>query len=218
MLANVYLHYVLDKWFEQEVQPRLAGRAYLIRYADDFVIGFTNEADAHRVKDVLPKRFGRYGLKIHPEKTRLVRFNKPNDKGDSSGQPESFDLLGFTHHWGRSLRGNWVVKRKTSASRMSRGLRAINQWCRTHMHEPLAGQQQALSQKIRGHCAYYGITGNSSCLSAFRLWVVRTWRRWLSRRNRERGMTWDRFNQLLARYPLPAAAAIHSTCRRSANP
>jgi len=218
MLANVYLHYVLDKWFEQEVQPRLAGRAYLIRYADDFVIGFTNEADAHRVKDVLPKRFGRYGLKIHPEKTRLVRFNKPNDKGDSSGQPESFDLLGFTHHWGRSLRGNWVVKRKTSASRMSRGLRAINQWCRTHMHEPLAGQQQALSQKIRGHCAYYGITGNSQCLSAFRLWVVRTWRRWLSRRNRERGMTWDRFNQLLARYPLPAAAAIHSTCRRSANP
>jgi group II intron reverse transcriptase/maturase len=218
LLANVYLHYVLDTWFEREVQPRLAGRAYLIRYADDFVIGFTDQEDAHRVKDVLPKRFGRYGLKIHPEKTRLVRFNKPSDRNDSSGQPESFDLLGFTHHWGRSLRGNWVVKRKTSDSRLSRGLRAINQWCRDYRHEPLAEQQQALSRKIRGHCAYYGITGNSQCLSAFRLWVVRSWRRWLSRRNRERGMTWDRFNQLLERYPLPAAVAIHSTCRRSANP
>lgn len=218
LLANVYLHYVLDAWFEQEVQPRLAGRAYLIRYADDFVIGFTDEKDARRVRDVLPKRFGRYGLSIHPEKTRLVRFNKPNAGDGPSGKPESFDLLGFTHYWGRSLRGNWVVKRKTSASRLSRGLRAINEWCRDHRHEPLAEQQQALSQKVRGHCAYYGITGNSNCLSAFRLWVVRTWRYWLSRRNRERGMTWDRFNRLLARYPLPAAVAIHSTRRHAANP
>jgi group II intron reverse transcriptase/maturase len=218
MLANVYLHYVLDTWFEQEVQPRLAGRAYLIRCADDFVIGFTDQSDAHRVKDVLPKRFGRYALKIHPEKTRLVRFNKPNDRDDSAGKPESFDLLGFTHSWGRSLRGSWVVKRKTSTSRLSRGLRAINEWCRAHRHDPLAEQQQALSQKLRGHCAYYGITGNSQCLSAFRLWLVRTWRRWLSRRNRERGMTWDQLNRLLERYPLPAAIAIHSACRPAANP
>jgi RNA-directed DNA polymerase len=218
LLANVYLHYVLDMWFEQEVQPRLAGRAYLIRYADDFVIGFTDQRDALRVKDVLPKRFGRYGLQIHPEKTRLVRFNKPDDRDGPSGQPESFDLLGFTHHWGRSRKGTWVVKRKTSGSRLSRALRAMNEWCRDHRHKPLAEQQQALSQKIRGHCAYYGITGNSSCLSAFRLWVVRTWRYWLSRRNRERGMTWDRFNQLLGKYPLPAAIAVHSTCRHAANP
>ena len=111
-----------------------------------------------------------------------------------------------------------MVKRKTSDSRLSRGLRAINEWCRSHRHEPLAEQQQALSRKLRGHCAYYGITGNSHCLSAFRLWVVRTWRGWLSRRNRERGMTWDRFNQLLERYPLPAAVAIHSTYRLTANP
>jgi group II intron reverse transcriptase/maturase len=223
LLANVYLHYVLDIWFEQEVQPRLAGRAYLIRYADDFVIGFTNEKDAHRVKEVLPKRFGRYGLQIHPEKTRLVRFTKPKDgqpkdRGGSSGKPESFDLLGFTHYWGRSRRGIWVVKRKTSTSRLSRGLRAINQWCRNHRHDPLVEQQRALSQKLRGHCAYYGITGNSQCLSAFHRWVVRCWRNWLSRRNRERGMTWDRFNQLLERYPLPAALAIHSVRRPQVNP
>jgi group II intron reverse transcriptase/maturase len=223
MLANVYLHYVLDIWFEQEVQPRLAGRAYLIRYADDFVIGFTDQQDAHRVRDVLPKRLERYGLEIHPGKTRLVRFNKPGSGSGSrgpagNGKPESFDLLGFTHYWGRSLRGNWVVKRKTSNSRLSRAVRAIEQWCRGHRHDPLGEQQQTLSQKIRGHCAYYGITGNSQCLSAFRLWTVRAWRKWLSRRNRERGMAWDRFNQLLDRYPLPAAVAIHSTCRRAANP
>jgi group II intron reverse transcriptase/maturase len=230
LLANIYLHYVLDEWFEQEVQPRLAGRAYLIRYADDFVIGFVNEKDAHRVKDVLPKRFGKYGLKIHPEKTRLVRFNKPNDRSDSKGKseqsdksdqpdrPESFDLLGFTHYWGRSRKGTWVVKRKTSSKRLSRGLRGINEWCRINLHKPLIEQQQALSRKLRGHCAYYGITGNSQCLSAFRLWTVRIWRGWSSRRNRERGMTWDRFNHLLDKYPLPAALTIHSACHPAANP
>ena len=218
LLANVFLHYVLDTWFQEEVLPRLAGKAYLIRYADDFVIGFTDERDAHRVKDVLPKRFERYGLKLHPTKTRLVRFQKPNDRDKSSGKPESFDLLGFTHYWGRSLRGDWVVKRKTSDSRLSRALRTINQWCGENLHEPLAEQQQALSRKIRGHCAYYGITGNSNSVSAFRMWVVRIWRRWLSRRNRERGMTWDCFNKLLESYPLPAAVAIHSVCRHAANP
>ncbi len=218
ILANVYLHYVLDTWFQEEVQPRLAGRAHLIRYADDFVIGFTNQQDALRVQDVLPKRFARYGLKIHPEKTRLVRFCKPNDRDGDSGRPETFDLLGFTHYWGRSRRGTWVVMRKTSGRRLSRSLRGINEWCRDNRHKPLAEQQQTLSRKIRGHCAYYGITGNSKALAAFRLWVVRAWRIWLSRRNRERGMTWDRFNQLLARYPLPAALAIHSACRNAASP
>ena len=196
----------------------MAGKTYLIRYADDFVIGFTDQLDAKRVMEVLPKRFGRYGLKLHPTKTRLVRFHKPNDRDQGSGQPASFDLLGFTHYWGRSKAGNWVVKRKTSDSRLSRALKSIHQWCKEHRHEPLAEQQRTLGQKIRGHCAYYGITGNSSCIGAFRVWVVRSWRYWLSRRNRERGMTWDRFNQLLERYPLPAAVAIHSACRRAANP
>ena len=106
LLANVFLHYVLDMWFQEEVLPRLAGKAYLIRYADDFVIGFTDERDALRVEEVLPKRFGRYGLKLHPTKTRLIRFQKPNDRDKSSGEPESFDLLGFTHYWSRSLRRN----------------------------------------------------------------------------------------------------------------
>jgi len=213
LLANVYLHYVLDAWFKQEVQPRLAGRAFLIRYADDFVIAFSNESDARRVADVLPKRFGKYGLTLHPDKTRLIEFRPPTDRSKPSGLPRTFDLLGFTHHWARSLKGSWVVKRQTSSKRLTRGLRAITDWCRRHRHLPICEQHQKLSQKLRGHCAYYGITGNSSSLSVFRLQVHRIWRYWLSRRNRKRTMTWDCFNRLLDRHPLPAAVAVHSVCR-----
>lgn len=218
LLANVYLHYVLDIWFKQEVQPRLAGQAYLIRYADDFVIGFTDERDAHRVMAVLPKRFGRYGLAIHPDKTRLVRFVRPGSKDDSGGKPETFDLLGFTHYWAKSRRGPWVVKRKTADSRLSRALQAISDWCRDHRHKPLSEQQNTLSQKLRGHCNYYGLTGNGASLSAFRTWMLRIWRKWLSRRHRERSMTWDRFKRLLERYNLPAAVVVHSIYRRAASP
>lgn len=213
LLANVYLHHVLDVWFKQEVQPRLAGRAFLVRYADDFVIAFSNESDARRVMDVLPKRFGKYGLTVHPEKTRLIEFKPPIDRRKPTGLPRTFDLLGFTHHWARSLKGSWVVKRKTSSKRLTRGVQAITDWCRRHRHLPVREQHQKLSQKLQGHCAYYGITGNSSSLSAFRMQVHRIWRYWLSRRNRKRSMTWDCFNRLLGRYPLPAAAAVHSVCR-----
>lgn len=186
--------------------------------ADDFVIGFTDQLDAKRVMEVLPKRFENYGLKLHPTKTRLVRFPKPNDSEKDSGNPESFDLLGFTHYWGRSKRGEWVVRRKTSAKRVTRALQGIREWCRANMHKPLTDQQRVLGQKLRGHCAYYGITGNGNALSAFRARVQEIWRHWLNRRNRERSMTWEKFALLLARYPLPAAVAIHSLCRRTANP
>lgn len=213
LLANVYLHYVLDTWFGQEVQPRLAGRAKLIRYADDFVIVFSNESDALRVMDVLPKRFGRYGLTLHPDKTRLVSFRHPDDRDSSSGRPGTFDLLGFTHYWGRSRHGEWVVKRKTSSSRLTRGLRAISEWCRKHRHLPASKQHKTLTAKIRGHYAYYGITGNSLSLSVFLMQVQRRWQYWLSRRNRERSMTWDHFKRLLRRYPLPAPVVVHSVYR-----
>jgi group II intron reverse transcriptase/maturase len=219
LLANVYLHYVLDDWFSRTVQPRLLGRAFLIRYADDFVMVFSNESDARRVMDVLPKRFGKYGLTLHPEKTRLIEFRPPLGGSKSSSQRGAFDLLGFTHYWGRSRRETWVVKRQTASKRLSRGLRAITAWCRRHRHLPVREQHRKLSEKLRGHCAYYGITGNSSSLSRFRMHVHRIWRYWLSRRNRERSMTWGRFNLLLQRYPLPAAVAVHSVCRlRKAKP
>ena len=158
MLANVYLHEVLDTWWEREVKPRLKGRATLVRYADDFVLVFGRESDARRVQAVLPKRFEKYGLQVHPEKTRLVRFDRPREGKPPPGQ---FDLLGFTHRWERSRRGYWVVTRRTAKSRFRRGLQRIAQWCRANRHEPIRVQQLALALRLRGHDAYYGITGNS---------------------------------------------------------
>jgi RNA-directed DNA polymerase len=221
LLSNVYLHYVLDDWFEREVKPRLKGKAHLIRYADDFVIGFTDEADARRVMEVLPKRFGRYGLALHPEKTRLVPFRQPSarrrggDDGDRGGGPGSFDFLGFTHIWALSQKGNWVVRQRTASSRLRRAVRSIAQWCRSNRHLPVAEQHRTLSQKVRGHFAYYGITGNSTALSRFRTAAVNCWRKWLGRRNRERCTTWDAFHRLQERYPLPAVRVVHSVYVRA---
>jgi RNA-directed DNA polymerase len=212
MISNVFLHYVLDLWFEHEVKPRLRRPAYLIRYADDFVIGFRDHRDAQRVMDVVPKRFGKYGLTVHPTKTKLVPFRPPSSTGrkDSRGErPGSFDLLGFTHYWARSLRGYWVVKLKTASDRFSRAVRSIDTWCRDHRHWSIKEQQQKLNEKLRGHYAYYGVTGNSEALSRFRWEVDRRWRRWLDRRNRERSMTWNAFRHLLQRYPL---APVRTSC------
>lgn len=211
LLANVYLHYVLDEWFAQEVKPRLKGQAFLIRYADDFVMGFTHEEDARRVLEVLPKRFEKYGLTLHPDKTRLVSFQRPSPQPDSERQPPSgtFDLLGFTHYWGRSRRGLWVVQRKTASNRFSRVVKKIAEWCRLNRHRPLAEQHVTLSQKLRGHDAYYGITGNSRMLSKLRHVVARIWQKWLARR-RAGPLSWERFRQLLARFRLPPARVVHS--------
>ncbi|MFC1597668.1 group II intron reverse transcriptase/maturase [Planctomycetota bacterium] len=223
ILSNVFLHYVLDAWFETEVKPRLRGRAYLIRYADDFVIGFTREDDARRVMDVLPKRFGKYGLAIHPDKTRLVRFQRPSrattgKEEDGPPGPETFQLLGFTHYWARSRKGRWVVKRKTASKRLSRAVRSIAVWCRRNRHRPVCQQHHTLSQKVRGHYAYYGITANGRSLANFLDAVQRCWRKWLNRRDRQRTMEWAKFNRLLKRYPLPPVRIVHSAYVHAANP
>ena len=221
LLANIYLHYVLDVWFERDVKPRLRGHAFLIRYADDFVMGFAGEGDARRVLEVLPKRFGKYGLTLHPDKTRLVSFQRPGRRGASGGgdsRPGTFDLLGFTHYWGRSWRGFWVVKRRTAQGRLSRALKTITQWCRLNRHQPLAVQHQTLGHKIRGHYTYYGITGNALSLQWFREGVVRIWKKWLSRRRRRGFLSWATFNRLLKRYPLPAVVVVHSVYRRVSKP
>ena len=223
LLANVYLHYVLDAWFEQVVKPRLQGKAYFVRYADDFVIGFTREEDARRVMDVLPKRFGKHGLAIHPDKTRLVPFRRPargscGGGGDGNSRPGTFDLLGFTHYWGRSRKGNWVVKQKTASDRLSRAVQRTVQWCRRNRHRPVREQHRTLSQKVRGHYAYYGVTGNARSLAAFLRAVQRCWRQWLNRRHRKRTMNWDKFTRLLERYPLPPIRVVHSVYGHAANP
>jgi group II intron reverse transcriptase/maturase len=209
LLANIYLHYVLDVWFEQEVKPRLKGRAFLVRYADDFVLGFACEEDARRVLAVLPKRFGKYGLTIHPEKTRLVPFVRPASRPSatgpgSAGPPTSFDFLGFTHFWSRSKKGFWVVKRKTAGRRFQRAVKVIAAWCRRNRHLPIREQCQALGRKLRGHYQYYGgVIGNGRSLWCFRQRVQDIWRKWLSRRSGRAPLAWARMHALLQRYALP---------------
>lgn len=210
LLANIYLHKVLDEWVEEEVLPRMKGRALLVRYADDFVMGFSSEEDARRVMGVLPKRFGKYGLTLHPEKTRLLRFEPPRDDGKPT--PESFDFLGFNHHWGKSRKGAWVIKRVTAGSRFRRALKRVAEWCRENRHQELPAQHRHLSAALRGHYGYFGITGNSKALGRFRAEVVRAWKRWLSRRS-QRGLSWERFTWLLQRFALPSPRAIHSMLR-----
>ncbi len=222
LLSNIYLHYVLDEWFEQEVKPRLQGRAFLIRYADDFVMGFACEADARRVLEVLPKRFGKYGLTLHPDKTRLVPFGRPGPSlrgvgPERSNRPGTFDFLGFTHYWGRSRKGNAVVKRKTACSRLRRTLKAIADWCRRHLHRPVAEQHKTLGQKLRGHYGYYGITGNMRCLQNLFFAVTRLWRKWLSRRSWAGWFSWASFRKLWGKYPLPPPRIVHSVYQGAAN-
>jgi RNA-directed DNA polymerase len=201
LLANIYLHEVLDLWFEHEIKPRLSGRAFMIRFADDFVLVFSSEVDARRVLDVLPKRFAKYGLELHPEKTRLVRF-KPPSKDDGDG-PGTFDFLGFTHYWAKSRRGYDVVLRKTSKQRLARALKRVNDWCRWHRHDEVGEQREKLRQKMQGHFNYYGIIGNSRALYLFAHEVRILWRKWLDRRSWRARMTWARFSELLKRHPLP---------------
>ena len=209
LLANIYLHEVLDEWFVRDVQPRLSGQAVLVRYADDLVFVFARKDDAKRVFDVLPKRFGKYGLTLHPDKTRLVPFHRP-DRADSGDEgPGTFDLLGFTHHWGLSRNGKWVVKKRTAKDRFSRTLRRIAEWCRTHRHDDVETQQRALARRLNGHYAYFGVTSNYAALARLVHEVKAIWRRWLSRRSQKGLVSWETMHRLLERYPLPRPRIVH---------
>lgn len=217
LLANIFLHEVLDAWFEQQVKPRLRGRAKLVRYADDAVILFEFEEDASRVMDVLPQRFGRYGLTLHPDKTRLVPFKRPDrarpkrdDGDDPPAGPLSFDFLGFTIHWGKSLAGKWVVRERTAKDRFRKGLQRIAEWCRSHRHAPLPMQKEALGTKLRGHYGYFGRAGNRGRLWEFLHLVVRAWWRGLRRRS-QRGLSWTTMRRITERYPLPTPALRRPT-------
>jgi group II intron reverse transcriptase/maturase len=218
LLANIYLHEVLDKWFETEVRPQLLGRAFLVRYADDFVLVLSNQADARRVLALLVERFGRYGLSLHPTKTRLLEF-RPRRPGQG-GEPGSrgFDFLGFNHHWDRTPKGSWVVQRKTASSRFRRTLTRLAQWCRDHRHRDLAWQHQRLVKALRGHDGYYGYVENWRALKRLRYEATRIWRKWLSRRKRGSPINWERFNRLLSRFPLPAPVFHRRGWRLAANP
>ena len=212
LLANVYLHHVLDTWFETEVKPRLKGEAYEIRFADDAILCFQHKEDAEKVLQVLPKRFEKYGLTLHPEKTRLIEFGRYAAKNakKQGKKPATFNFLGFTHICARSRQGKFTVYVRTIAKRFRRGLKAISDWCKQHRHDPVSEQQKTLNAKLRGHYQYYGRPTNYISILQFYRRVQRIWRDWLSRRTRGNWLTWERFQQILRQYPLVLPRITHA--------
>jgi group II intron reverse transcriptase/maturase len=210
-LANIYLHYVLDEWFVRDVQPRMKGKCFLIRFADDFVIGTELEYDAKRVMEVLPKRLDRFKLTVHPEKTKLVRFGKPARGSKAAPASGTFDFLGFTHYWAKSLRGNWVIKRETASKKLRGFMKRMWRWCRKNRHEPLAEQHGMLSSKLRGYYQYYGIRGNYKTLEVAFEHTENAWKYWLSRRSHKSYIDWTKFEaSIREKLPLPKPRIIHS--------
>ena len=208
VLANIFLHHVLDDWFVETVKPRMKGRCFIVRFADDFVIGTEREDDAQRVMAVLPKRFNKHGLELHPEKTKLLDFRKPSPEATSGNN--TFDFLGFTHYWAKSLKGNWVIKRKTSAKKVRKTIQALREWCRENRHKDLNEQYRLLCSKLRGHFQYFGIRCNLRALEAVLHHAIRNWKYWLNRRSRKKAINWEKYGKLLERIPLPTPRIIHN--------
>lgn len=202
LLGNIYLHYVLDQWLEGEVKPRLKGGATLVRYADDFIIGFRRRDDAEQVLGELHQRMKDYGLTLHPDKTRLVAFGRPTN-GSPGEKPDTFDFLGFTLHWRRTREGRWAVACRTRRARLGRAIKAVYDWCRRHRHLEVREQHAALVRRIEGHFNYFGVNGNTASLARLTHWAARAWQKWLNRRSQRARMTWKRFQALLKVYPLP---------------
>ena len=210
LLSNVFLHYVLDEWFAEQVQPRLRGISALVRYCDDFVMLCACREDAERVQEVLGKRLAKFGLELHPEKTRLIDFRPPAERaGAETRLPRTFVFLGFLHVWGKSRKGNAAMWQRTAKDRLARTLKAINERCRQMRSWPLAEQHRRLCWMLKGHFAYFGISGNYERLTSVVYQTRRLWRKWLSRRSRTSQVTWEQFLRLAARYPLPAPRIVH---------
>ena len=208
LLGNVYLHHVLDRWFEQQVRPRLRGKARLVRYADDLVMTFELREDAERVFAVLPKRMARYGLRLHPDKTRLLPMPRPTGRCRGKGAA-TFDFLGFTVFWRRAHGGlNWRVGMVTRKVRLRKAIEAIQRYCRAQRHQPLVEQRTGLARRLAGHFNYFGVQGNFSALARVREAAKLAWFKWLNRRSQRAKLTWTRFNAICREFPLPNAA-IH---------
>jgi len=208
VLSNIFLHHVLDRWYVRDVKPRLHAGSFLIRFADDFIIGCEREDEATRVMAALPKRFALFKLTIHPAKTALIRFQRPSPNKETDNG--TFDFLGFTHFWAKTRQGYWVIKRKTAKKRLRRAMKSLWQWCRDHRHENLMEQYKTLCLKLRGHYQYYGIRSNYKMLEVVMEHVENAWRHWLSRRSRESFIPWDVFDRLRRVFPLPKPRIYHA--------
>lgn len=209
LLANIYLHHVLDQWFVKEVQPRIKGHTWLVRFADDLVIGCEREEDARRILEVLHKRMEKYGLKLHSAKTKLVYFERPRNEEEAKSRG-TFTFLGFTHYWGKTRGGGWTIKRKIAAKRVKRTMGNLWQWCKENRHQAIQAQYRILCSKLRGWYQYYAIPCNYEIMSAVRHRLKRMWHYWLSRRSSDSYITWPKFALLLERFPLPQPRILHS--------
>jgi group II intron reverse transcriptase/maturase len=209
VLSNIFLHYVLDEWFVEQVWPRTKGKCFIIRWADDFLIGCELESDAKRIMEVLPKRFNEYGLALHPEKTAVIDFRRPPSKVKGKGKG-TFDFLGFTFYWSKSRRGYWVIKKKTAGKRRSRFLKGLWRWCRENRHEPIKEQYRTLCSKLRGYYQYYGVRSNYKALEVVFEYAQKAWRFWLSRRSHKGGISWEKFEKIRASFPFPKPRIVHN--------
>ncbi len=206
LLSNIYLHYVLDEWFSEQIQSRLKGKSFIVRWADDFVLGFSDKSDALRVMEVLPKRFAKYELTLHPDKTKLIDLT--SQRGESG---RSFDFLGFTHYLDKSQKGNRILKRKTSTKRLTKAITTISQFIRLNRHMKLRNLIAAINVKLRGHYTYYGITFNYKSISRFYLLVKRSLFKWLKRRGGKLKWIWETFSMLVNQWiPLVRPFIYHS--------
>ena len=208
LLGNAYLHYALDLWFAEEVKPHLHGKGMLVRYADDGVLGFERQDDAQRVQAVLGKRLERFGLKLHPQKTRLLDFRRSLRSRGEGKSPTTFDFLGFYWYWRRTRQGSWSVTCKTRRARLARAIQAVYAWCRENRHQPVKQQHEALRRKVQGHINYFGVNGNMDSLERLVRQVHRSWFKWLNRRSQRARLTWERFDDLLGDFPLPKARIV----------
>jgi group II intron reverse transcriptase/maturase len=209
LLSNIYLHYVLDEWFSEQIQPLLSGKSFIVRYADDFVLGFENATDASRVMNVLPKRFSKYGLELHPEKTRIISLKSKRGEGW-----RSFDFLGFTHYLGKSQKGYQVLKRKTSSKKFTSALTRMYDWLKRNRHKRLKELIFELNVKLRGHYNYYGITFNIRGVQSFYYQVTWMLYKWLNRRGGKPVWNWNQLRMLIDNWiPLLKPKLYHSYLR-----
>ena len=207
VLSNIFLHYVLDDWYVKQVQPRMKGKCFLIRFADDFIMGFQWESDAKRVMGVLPKRFSRFKLDLHPEKTRMISFSRPARGAKPKG---TFDFLGFTFYWGCNLKGYWVIKKQTARKRRNRFMRMLWHWCKENRHDPLKEQHITLRSKLRGFYQYFGVISNFKALEVVYIYAQSAWRHWLGSRHRNGYISHEQFGEILKTFPLPRPRIVHS--------
>jgi RNA-directed DNA polymerase len=211
LLANVYLHYVFDRWVRQWRRQQARGDMIAVRFADDFVVGFEHLGDAKQFLHELRARFAKFGLELHPDKTRLIEFGRfaaGNRAADGRGKPETFDFLGFTHVCGKSRKGRFLLKRVTIAKRMRAKLHAVRDQLHRRRHLPLPEQGRWLASVVRGHVAYYAVPGNYRAVARFRTQVTRHWLNALRRRSQRHRLNWTRMNRIATRW-LPPVRIMH---------